>query len=252
MWFMLTNKIKNYIFFASYLLINPHLFLLLFRGIYLPVFIQFEWLKKYNIKTIVDAGAYQGHVSKVLSYLFPKAQIYSFEPVEKNFNQLKKTLNSKTIIKENVALSNRVGNATFYMNRYLPASSILPLEKKQLEKYPFMANTKKTNIRTTTLDSYFKNKKVEKIIFLKIDTQGTEDLILQGGRQFLRNVSIIHIETSFDKMYQNQGIFSGVYKILTHLGFQYMGEARESQFYPAFSLPADANSIFINKKLLQI
>lgn len=232
-----------------YLLLNPHLLLLPFKGIYLPVYIQFVWLKKYKIDVIVDVGAYQGHVSKTLNYLFPKAKIYTFEPLEENFKRLKKTLKSKKFIIEKMALSNKTGNSIFYTNGYLPASSILPLEEKCIKRYPYMANTKKTTVKTTTLDSYFRKKRPGKVVFLKIDTQGTEDLVLKGGREFLKNVFLIHVETSFDKMYQNQCIFQDIYELLVNLGFSYIGEARESQFYPTFGSQTSANSIFINNFL---
>lgn len=247
---MKAGKIKNLTFFAIYLFLNPSLLPLSLRGIYLPVYIQFQWLKKYDIKTIIDVGAFHGHISKSLNYLFPKAKIYAFEPIEDNFKLLKKTFTSKGIITEKIALSNRVGNSTFYINNYIPASSILPLEEQHRQKYPFMANTKKTTIKTTTLDTYFKDKKLEKMVFLKIDTQGTENLILYGGKKLLKSVAIIHIETPYGKMYQNQATFKDIYEFLTNLGFAYMGEARESQFYPAFSPQDSANSLFINKSFI--
>lgn len=246
---MIIEKIKNVAFFAIYIISNPRLILLQIQGIYLPVHIQFEWLKKYDIQTIIDVGAYQGHVSKSLSYLLPKAKIYAFEPLEENIEYLKKNLNSKAATIEKVALSNRVGTSTFYSNNYLPASSILPLEEKHIQKHPFIANTRKTKVKTVTLDSYFKDKQIGKIVFLKIDTQGTEGLVLQGGKNFLKKVSIVHIETSFDEMYKNQSNFKEIYEFLTNLGFSYMGEARESQFYPVFGLQSGANSLFFNKTL---
>lgn len=247
---MIKEKLRNFIFFLIYLLCNPRLLLLPLRGIYLPVYIQFEWLRKYDIQTIVDVGAYQGHISKSLNYLFPQAKIYAFEPIENNYKLLKKTLTSKNITINKIALSNRVGNSIFYINNYTPASSMLPIEEKYKGKYPFLATTIKTKAGTTTLDSYFKKIKHSEMILLKIDTQGTENLILQGGKEFIKNVFIIHIETSFDKMYKNQGTFDDIYKFLTSLGFIFMGEARESQFYPTFNLSTGCNSIFVNKKLL--
>lgn len=244
------EKLKNYSFFIIYLLYNPHLLFLFFKGIYLPVYIQFEWFKKYDIKTIIDVGACQGRVSKSLNYLFPEAKIYAFEPIEENFKQLARKLNTGKATLEKIALSHQTGNSTFYVNKYLPASSILPLEANHLKRHPHMANAKKTTVKTTTLDSYFKNKRLKKIVFLKIDTQGTEHLVLRGGQEFLSQVSIIHIETSFSKMYKNQGDFNDIYKILTGSGFRYFGEARESQFYPIFNLSGSANSIFINNQLM--
>lgn len=244
------EKFKNYVFFGIYLLLNPHLILLAFRGIYVPVYIQFEWLKEYDINTIIDVGAYQGRVSKSLHRLFPSAKIYAFEPIEQNYIKLEKKLTSKNIILNKIALSNKVGQSTFYMNKYTPASSLLQIEEEYGEKFPFMANASEIKIGTTTLDSYFKNKEIDKLVFLKVDTQGTENLILQGGRKFLKNVSIIHIETSFEYMYKKQGLFKDVYGLLTGLGFKYMGKARESQFYPIFNLSTSINSIFINTNIL--
>ena len=47
-----------------------------------------------------------------------------------------------------------------------------------------------------------------------MDTQGSEKLILQGGKKVLEQASIIHIETSFIKLYKNQCLFNDIYKIL--------------------------------------
>lgn len=244
---MLTEKIKNYAFYIIYLFLNPRLLLLPCQGIYLPVYIQFEWLKKYDIHTVIDVGAYHGHVSKSLSYLFPQAKIYAFEPVAENYKILTKTLSGKNLALNQIALSGGVGKSTFYKNKYAPASSMLPMEEKYKVIYPFLATATKTKVKTTTLDSYFEKIKLQKKILLKIDTQGTEYLILRGGEKILKNVFIIHIETSFDAMYKNQGTFKDITEYLTKLGFNYMGETRESQFYPIFGIKSSENSIFINK-----
>lgn len=240
---------KNIFFFFTYVLFNPRLIILAFHKIYIPVFVQYEWLKKYDIKTIIAAGAYHGHVSKSLHYIFPDAKIYMFEPIKQNYEILTNTLRSKNIIPNKLALINKVGQSTFYINNYTPDSSILELKEEYQKNFPQLAKIRKVKVKTTTLDSYFKNKHVDKRVFLKIDTQGAERLILDGGRQFLKNVSIIHIETFFDPMYKNQGLFQDVYDILTSLGFKYAGEAREAQFYPLFETSPIINSIFINTNI---
>lgn len=242
---------KNYFFFFIYILFNPRLVPLIFRRIYIPVFVQYEWLRKFDIKTIIDVGAYHGHVSQSLHYFFPDAKIYAFEPIEQNYIKLEKTLTSKNIILNKIAISNKIGQTTFYINKYIPASSLLQMEEDYGKKFPFMTNVTEVKVETTTLDSYFKNKEIDKLVFLKLDTQGTENLILQGGQKFLKNVSIIHIETSFENMYKKQGLFKDVYGFLTGLEFKYMGEAGESQFYPIFNLSTSGNSIFINTNILR-
>ena len=121
------NKIKIYAFFILYLLSRPHLLLLIIKKIYLPVYIQYEWIRNYNIKTFIDVGANQGKVSRVIQYFFPSATIYAFEPMRKEFENLKKIFISPQIIINNLALSNSVGKTEFYINNHAPSSSILKI-----------------------------------------------------------------------------------------------------------------------------
>lgn len=234
-------KIKNFIFFGGYLLLNPKLIkLAIINKIYVPVYVQFEWLKKYKIGTIIDAGAHQGKVSQTIKLLFPNSDVYAFEPNSKLHSEIKSVIKDKlTIIP--FALSNKDSKSIFYNYKDPAMSSLLPLKNEE--------ENKKTTVKTITLDSYFKNKKLKKNIFLKIDTQGAEELILRGGKNILKDILIIHVETFFDPLYKNQTLFKNIYEFLTKNGFKYKGEAQESYFYPRFGPPAITNSVFINSKL---
>lgn len=185
----------------------------------------------------------------VLNYLFPKATIYAFEPIEENCRIIKAKFFSKNIVLEETALSNKMGKATFYKNYCGPASSLLPLKQKFKKKYKFLSEAEKIEVKTTTLDVYFKNRKIKEKIFLKIDVQGVEDLVLEGGKNFLRKVSIIHIETSFKGIYKGQCLFEEIYNYLTKLGFRYLGEIPGSDFYPSFEPRGWVNSIFMRENL---
>lgn len=237
---------RNVVFFLLYLLCNPRLIGLVFKNIYLPVYVQFEWLRKYNIQTIIDIGANCGHVTKTLYYLFPKATIYAFEPIKSESDKICK---SENIIVENIALSNKSGTATLYKNNYSPASSLLSITPSYARKNKILSVFKKITVKSTTLDSYFKNIKLSGIVFLKIDTQGTEKLILEGGRNLLKKVSIIHVETPFVELYKNQGFFEDIYDYLIKLGFRYMGNVNEANFYPIFGTSEVTNSVFLKPSI---
>lgn len=241
------NKYINPIFFLFYLFSRPRLFLLLFKKIYLPVYIQYEWIKKYNINTFIDIGASQGRVSRVIHYFFPSAIIYAFEPLPTEFKNLKKYISSPNIILNNIALSDSIGKTVFYINNHAPSSSMLKVSKDGKNLFPFLHKYHKVTVNKTTLDSYFKNRKIKKNIFLKIDVQGAEKMVFEGGLSFLKNVSIIHVETSFEEIYNNQCLFADIYKFLTNIGFVYVGNVKESEFFPYFKLPIQENSIFIRK-----
>lgn len=243
------TSFKNILFFFFYLICNPRLIPLALKNIYLPVLVQFEWLRKYDISIIIDIGASSGQVTKALYCLFPKAIIYAFEPLKTECARIQSKILSKNIIVENVALSNRSGTATLYKNSFSPASSMLPFLPEYAKKNKNISKFEKVKMKTITLDSYFKNIKLSGIVFLKIDTQGTEKLILEGGENLLRNVSIIHIETSFVGLYKNQYFFKDVYDYLINHGFEYMGSDNEAHFYPVFGPSETTNSIFLKPEV---
>lgn len=238
------SYLANAISFFLYLLFRPHFIPLALKKIYLPVYAQFEWLKKYQFATLVDVGASEGWVTRVLHHLFPASTIYAFEPIKTEADKIK-ALNSENIIVENIALSNKSTEATFFKHGFGPVSSLLsplPAYEKKLEE---LDSFEKVIVKTTTLDTYFKNKKIRGLVFLKLDTQGTEKLILEGGEKFLEKVSVIHIETSFIKLYKDQSLFKDVYDFLTEHGFEYKGSDNEAYFYPVFGEREIVNSVFI-------
>lgn len=239
--------LKNYLFFLLYLLVNPHLFIVFLKRLYLPSYIQYNWLRKYRIQTIVEVGASVGNVLGVLIHLFPKARIYAFEPLEVLFQSLSSKFKDKNITIENYAVSNETGRGMFYQNEFLPASSLLPLKPKIQREFQLISKTKKIEVPTVRLDDYFKGKVFISPVFLKIDTQGTEKLVLEGAKKLLQRTSIIYVETSFEGYYNSQSYFEDIYRLITKLGFEYKGSFVESQFYPIFNLPVSVNSIFVNK-----
>ena len=242
------TSIKNILFFALYILVNPRLIRKIIQGLYLPVYAQYEWLKKYKIHTIIDIGAYHGLVAEALSYIFPKADIYCFEPIEENIRKIRRRKFSKTPTIERIAVSNKVGNSSFYKNSFSPASSLK--RPRILEGFGFISRFKRTTVPTTTLDAYFGKTSLKEKIFLKIDVQGAEDMVLEGGRELLKRVSIVHIETAFRPLYKGERLFGDIYNLLIDEGFKYAGEIPDAEFYPQFGQTEYSNSIFIKSKLL--
>lgn len=241
------TSIKNILFFALYLFVNPRLIRKIIQNLYLPVYIQFEWLKKYKINTVIDVGAYHGLVSEALRDIFPKADIYCFEPLEENIKIIRQKKFSKSVTLEKLAVSNKVGRSTFFTNSFVPASSLK--RPKNLKGFGFISRFRKNTVRTTTLDEYFRKVSLEEEIFLKVDVQGAEDMVLEGGRKLLKRVSVIHIETAFRPLYKEEKLFGDIYKLLINEGFRYKGEIPDAEFYPRFGQAEYSNSIFIKSKL---
>lgn len=236
---------KNYLFFVMYIACNPKLLFVLPKRVYLPVYIQFQWLKKYPINTVIDIGGHHGNVTQALQFLFPNAFCYIFEPIHDNCQVIRtKTDNTRTLI-ENLAFSNKSGNVSFYKYNQTELSSLIPLEKRP--NYIQELKSEKIKVKTITLDEYFRDIKLKGPVFLKIDTQGTEGIILKHGIQLLKKIDIIHIEISYIEMYKHESLFNEIYIFLTKQGFVYKGEIKESHFYPIFELSDRVNAVFIKE-----
>ncbi len=167
---------------------------------YTPVFV--ELIKKCQV--FCDIGANSGYYSILGAKINPHASVFSFEPStgplyfltrNKEINNLNDQISINSI-----ALSNSNGEATFYevVNSKYPyvkynLGGVGSLQADSLKK-PII-------VKTETLDHFVQQKRISSIDLIKIDTEGTENFILQGAEQTIsRDKPIIICETLFNKI----------------------------------------------------
>ena len=145
---------------------------------------------------IVDIGAQSGLYSLFAKYL-PQSTFYAFEPFAPTFKLLNDNLklNGITNVKTfPMAISDKRGGATLNTSRGdngLHTLGETPLRFNDVEKI---------NVETTTLNDFFENIKMD---FIKIDTEGFEYYILEGGRNVIeRDKPIIQMEFNKINMMQ--------------------------------------------------
>ncbi len=142
-----------------------------------------------------DIGANIGYYSIVAKKFNPNILVHGFEPLPaaKKFFQKNTSLNNlNDIVISQVALCDSVGEARFFSN-------INP-RFKHLEDHLFGDNSLNIdatgnfqrvefNVKTDTLDHYVKThlKSDQKIDLIKMDTEGTENLVLLGAHDVLAN-----------------------------------------------------------------
>jgi FkbM family methyltransferase len=177
-------------------------------------------LRKTDI-TLVDIGANKGDFYKEAKNYLKIKKAFLIEPLP----YLEKELNLKyggkncEIISE--LLSNHVGEKIkFNINEFDETSSILNIDNKSehLARIP----TKTINqleLISNTLDNICKTKEIFHIDLLKIDVQGAEIFVLEGGQNMLNHTDYIWIETSFQSLYENSALFSDIYSILKKRDF---------------------------------
>ena len=203
------------------------LFLSFFDYFYQKKIIKF--LKKNGlsrINLIFDVGAHKGESINLFLKNMTVKNIISFEASPLNFKFLeinkknleKKFPNTKITI-ENIALGSDEKIIVF--NQFNESSSSTMNDINQESKY-FKRKFNLLNFRnkkdiyksfklkTETLDNYMKKKNLDKISFLKIDTEGYEYEILKGLKKRIEFIDTIMFEHHYDNMIVKKYTFSEI------------------------------------------
>ena len=163
----------------------------------------------------IDIGAHYGFYSLLLAKTHKKNKIIAFEPVPENYEIIKRNLwlnNFENIEVHNLAVSNKDEIRRFNISE---ASDLCGFYQ-----HPLAKTIKEIEVRTVALDNFIKDPpKVSTII--KIDTEGHEGYVLEGMRNFLRNIEDVKLILEFNpKMltkagYEQEKFLEGIY----HSGF---------------------------------
>lgn len=184
----------------------------------------FKLLNAYNINLIFDVGANTGQYANEVFQLGYKGKIVSFEPIKLVFETLKinKKLNHNWIV-ENFAIGNKNGTTNINVSKNHESSSILQIKKLHVVNAPDSEVLTTEEIAIYKLD-YIYNRYIShnSNILLKIDSQGYEDLILDGAKEFLNKVVGVQIEMSLVELYDGQMLFENMYKKMSDMGYVLM------------------------------
>lgn len=164
----------------------------------------------FNPLKILDIGACIGDFHNVAKNIWPKSEIVMIE-ANKNCEEKLSKLGSRYYI---TALSNNSGNRKFYKNNQEISSG----ESFYCENTEFYSNNKVKieEIKTITLDELFPNEKFE---LIKIDTQGSEVDILNGGKALRSKASYILLEVSITPYNIGAPLIKDVLFELDKMGF---------------------------------
>jgi FkbM family methyltransferase len=202
------------------------------------------WLKNKNFKSVIDIGANEGQFAEKFSKLFPEAIFYCFEPLNEPYEKLKeKFSNNGKFNFFNFALGNVNGKIKIQRNEYSPSSSILPMRAEHKNAFDFARKEFAEDVNIRILGNVFKNVEIERPYLLKIDVQGYELPVIEGGTGIVKNAEIIIIETSFVELYEGAPLFNDIYKKLNNLGFEYIGSF-EQLLHPSDGKILQQDSIF--------
>jgi FkbM family methyltransferase len=137
----------------------------------------------------IDVGCHKGEMLEQFIKASPKGDHYAFEPIPDMFAELQKKFTGNNIHIFPYALAAETGSAEFNFVKNAPAYSGLKQRKYAVEK----PEIEKIKVAVKTLDETIPEG--QKVDFIKIDVEGGEMGVLQGGKAIItKNKPVIIFE----------------------------------------------------------
>lgn len=190
---------------------------------------------------LFDVGGNVGQT--IVSFLetFHEPGIYSFEPSPATFEVLQAAHgNNPRVRLENLALGDRERVQPFQVTKDHSVNDSL------LEPV-WDAQTKSVPVQVSTLDRYCQQQHIESIDYLKVDTQGYDLKVLEGGRDLLaeRRIRAFSVELIFSPMYKDQPSYIQLLSFPEQFGYQLLGIYEQTYRHQRLNY---ANALFISKE----
>ena len=218
-------------------------------------FIQ-NFLKKGDL--VLDVGANIGlHSLLAAEKVKEQGKVYAFEPASETYARLLDNIKLnryENIIAENLALSNAQGeaNISISLDGYDAWNSLgVPTAGVKF---------KEQTVKTDTLDNYLSNNMEKKIDLIKIDVEGWEIPVIEGGHELLSqpDAPVLIVEFS-DENFRNAGYScADCYELLEGWGYRLfyydypqnmiMPETKK-EYYSSANIIATKNDNFVNSRL---
>jgi FkbM family methyltransferase len=118
------------------------------------------------------------------------------------------------------AIGDHEGEVEMHIAGNSVSSSALGMLDSHAKAAPDSAYVGNERVRLAPLDTMARAYlQPETVSFLKIDTQGYEDRVLDGASELLGTICGLQLELSFVPLYEGQQLFDGLVERLRGLGF---------------------------------
>jgi len=199
-------------------------FLRKIAGLPAGVELEREWYSKAGLtqpSTILDVGAHRGETAERFTCAFPRAKIFSCEPVSANFAVLAERVRSwPNVDCYQIALSDRTGDAKIVIRT---DSQTHTLENTTDSTNP--ADCRFETVKVMTLDDFAARHKIDTLDLLKIDTEGHEVAVLRGAQNLLtqHRIRALFLEASIDPTDTSHTSLSIATGFIQKFGFKLAG-----------------------------
>lgn len=148
---------------------------------------------------VLDVGANIGDYSARLNELNPNLEIYCFEPHPRTYQKLLSAAGPKKIKSFNLGVGRIEGTLKLYDYADNDGSSHASLYREVIEVIHHGEATEH-EVQIVTLDRFATERQIDRILLLKIDTEGHELDILKGFESYIRGNKVDFIHFEFNEM----------------------------------------------------
>jgi FkbM family methyltransferase len=204
------------------------------------------WIHSKRIGSILDIGANVGQFARLAHAVWPRARIYSFEPLPDCHRELCGALpEGADFHPVNVALGEETNELEIEENVHRPSSSFLTMTQSHRDAYPESARSRGRRIKVSVrrLDDVAAEIAFQGNLLIKVDVQGFERNVIAGGHSTFERACLVLIETSFLPLYEGQPLFDEIYTLMRSLGFEFRGNLQQMS-HAADGSVVQADSIF--------
>jgi len=201
----------------------------------------------HPVRTIFDVGANVGDVALRLAREHPSATVHAFEPAADTFSRLRQNTQSIPRIRaHNLGLGATPGTKTM---RLFEDSRLNTLADAAPFVTAFETPVQSTaSIEISTLDMFARQHAIDSIDILKIDTEGFEMDVLEGGRQLLAGGRVRFVVSEVTEIRRAEGSstpgFIEIHDYLAGFGFR-LFMLQTDYVVPAKAYFAVRNALFV-------
>lgn len=178
-------------------------------------------LETHGIRSVLDVGANIGQYAHGLRDNGFPGRIVSCEPQTAAFGALVKEASQDPnweAVHTAVGAAESVLTINISANSY--SSSFLPTSNRHLDVSPASRVVATEEVSVTTVDTLIDQHSLSaRETMLKVDTQGYEDIVLDGARDALSELAVVALELSMVELYAGQQLFRQMLTRMNDSGF---------------------------------
>lgn len=168
---------------------------------------------------IFDVGANVGETIRDLLAQCPTAKVIGFEPSPKTSEKLSAAFASNRQVRvERRALGDVPGTLPFAVTRaHSVNDSLLTMADEP--------DAPRIDVQVDTIDGFCQREGLQRIDYMKVDTQGYDLRVLMGAKHMLetRAIKAVSVEAMFQAMYVGQPTLTDLLRFAADVGYQPFG-----------------------------